>query len=79
MLSLISSVRECNIQRHLEAEREMLLLSFAFDKQNYARYGSYQHVSLHEIRRTEHPAFHDLKTKGYGGKHHWWYVFDHTR
>ena len=36
MLSLVSAVRECDIDRHLEAEREMICLAFAFDHQNYA-------------------------------------------
>ncbi len=67
MLALISSVRECDIERHLEAEREMISLSFGFDHQNYARYCSFQHVSLQELKRIQHPAFHDLQARGHGG------------
>ena len=40
MLSMISAVREGNLRRHLQAEREMLKLVFAFDHPNYARYCS---------------------------------------
>ncbi len=66
MLALILSVRECDKERHL-AEREMISLSFSFDHQNYARYCSFQHVSLQELKRIQHPAFHDLQARGHGG------------
>ncbi len=66
MLSLEAAVRECNIKKHLQAERELISLSFAFDHQNYARYGSYQHVFLHDLKRNNSVAFQDLKSKGMG-------------
>ena len=67
MPSLVSAVRECDIDRHLEAEREMICLAFAFDHQNYARYCSYQHVYLQDLKRKFHPAYQDLKSRGHGG------------
>ena len=39
MLALISSVREYQIERHLQAERALLPQLFAFGHINYARYG----------------------------------------
>ena len=37
LLALVSAVREKNLERHLQAEREMLKYCFAFDHINYAR------------------------------------------
>ncbi|MAG85790.1 MAG: hypothetical protein CMB97_00015 [Flavobacteriaceae bacterium] len=67
LLALVSAVRECDIDRHLEAEREMVSLAFAFDHQNYARYCSYQHVYLQDLKGKLDPAYHDLKSRGHGG------------
>ena len=39
MLALISSVRENQIERHLQAERALLPQMFAFGHINYVRYG----------------------------------------
>ena len=43
LFSLISAVRERNICRHLQAERQLLKLYFAFHHINYSRYMSFQH------------------------------------
>ena len=51
----------------MKAEREMISLAFAFDHQNYARYCSYQHVYLQDLKRKFHPAYQDLKSRGHGG------------
>eukprot|EP00794_Sanderia_malayensis_P009432 gene9432-biopygen7559 len=61
MLALVSAVREKDFERHLQAERQMLKLVFAFDHINYGRYNTYQHVFL---RRLE--AFNDLALRGHG-------------
>ena len=67
LLSLVSVVRECKIEQHLQAEKNLTYLAFAYDHQNYARYNTYQNVCLSNPKQTDHPAFHDLKTKGIGG------------
>ena len=66
LLALVSAVRENNIEKHLQAERQMLKQVFAFDHQKYARYLSYQHVFLRELQPNGHPAFKDLVNYGYG-------------
>ena len=38
LLGLVFAVRKKNLERHLQAEREMLKYIFAFDLRNYARY-----------------------------------------
>ena len=67
LLSLVSAVRECNIEQHIQAERNMIYLAFAYDHHNYARYNTYQNVYLSYLKQIDHPAFHDLKSKGIGG------------
>ena len=68
LLSLVSAVRECNIQQHLQAKRNIIYLAFAYGHQNYARYNIYQNVYLSHLKQIDHPAFHDLKNKGIGGR-----------
>ena len=46
LLSMVAAVRESNIELHLQAERNMTPLTFAFNHINYARYCTYQHVLL---------------------------------
>ena len=67
LLSLVSAVRECNIEQHLQAEQKMIYLTFAYDHPNYARFNTYQNVYLNYLKQTENPAFQDLKLKGIGG------------
>ena len=67
LLSLVSTVRECNIDQHPQSERNMTYLAFAYYLQNYSRYNIYQIVYLSHLKQIEHPTFHDLKTKGIGG------------
>ena len=47
----------------------MLKQLFAFDHQNYARYLSYQHVLLNDMRTTNVQAFQDLKVRGFGANY----------
>ena len=56
LLALVSAVGENNIEKHLQAERQMLKQVFAFDHQNYARYLSYQHVFLRELQKKWSPS-----------------------
>ena len=66
MLAIVSAVREGNLRRHIEAEREMLSLTFAFNHQDYARYCSYQHVFLQNMSQENEQAFRQLSEKGFG-------------
>ena len=50
LLSLVSAVRECNSEQHLQAERNMIYLAFAYGHQNYARYNTYQNVYLSYLK-----------------------------
>ena len=62
MLSFIASAREANIDLHSECERQFLSLAHAFDHVNYARWGSFQHVNMEEMKRLDTEAYQDLKT-----------------
>ena len=67
LLSLVSAVRECNLEEHLQAERKLVDLALAFDHQNYGRYNCYQNVFLRNLQQTSHPTFEELELKGLGG------------
>ena len=67
LLSLISSVRELSIARHLQAERNFLPQLFAFGHVNYARYLTYQHVCLQDLKSTNPKAWKELSDNGFGG------------
>ena len=67
LLAMISAVRECDLERHLQSERDMLKLTFAFDHQHYASYCIYQHVYLRNLEQQDHPAFMEMKERGFGG------------
>ena len=69
MLALVSAVRDNSFEKHLQAEREMLRLVFAFDHQNYARYLSYQHVMLNNLKSNSHAAYEDLRIRGFGANY----------
>ena len=66
MLALVSTVRESDIERHLQAEIVMVKQAFALDHQTYARYGAFQVSYLNNLRFTDHPADKDLMERGYG-------------
>ena len=66
MLAMVSAVREGDFYRHLQAERRMISLIFAFDHVNYARYNSYQHVYLTEVAKTNPRAFENLCVHAFG-------------
>ena len=66
MLAIVSAVRTGNIVQHLQAERRMLNLVFAFDHINYARYNSFQHVFLRKLPEVNPQAFQDLLDSGFG-------------
>ena len=56
MLASVSAVREGDIFKHLQAEREMLKLVFAFDYVHYARYNTYQHLTMCIMLDTTHTS-----------------------
>ena len=67
MLAMVLAVREGCLERHLQAEREMIKQVFSFGHHNYARYLSYQYVSLRSMEQHNHPAIINLKETGFGG------------
>ena len=67
MLSLISAVREKCIERHLAAERALIPKCFAFGHINYARYLTFQHIKLQDIKMNNKEAWDDLSQNGFGG------------
>ena len=66
MLSIVSAVRESHFERHIQAERQFLKLVFAFDHINYARYNSYQHLFLTNMKNENDGAYQDLVVNGSG-------------
>ena len=52
-VSLVPSVTESDIHRHLQAENMLLCNFFALDHQNYAHYGAFQHVNLQSLRKED--------------------------
>ena len=66
MLSLVSSVRESDIEWHLPAEDILTCESFALNHQNYACYGAFQHVNLQSLRKENKEQLNELKEKGFG-------------
>ena len=67
LLALVFAVCKKNLERHLQAEREMLKYIFAFDLRNYARYLSYQWVYLRSLEANNGPAVSHLKKRGFVG------------
>ena len=67
MLAMVSAVREGSLERHLQAERDMIKQVFAFGHHNYARYLSSQHVSVRSMEQRNHPAIQNLKENGFEG------------
>ena len=59
-------MHECNIDQHLQAERNMIFLAFGYDHQTYARYNTYQNAYLSNLKPIHLSAFHNLKIKGIG-------------
>ena len=51
MLCLITAVREKSIETHLAAEHALLPKCFAFGHINYARYLTFQHVNLQNVKK----------------------------
>ena len=60
ILALVSAVCEVDIERHIQAELQIV------DHPNYARYGTYHPTLLKHLCHASHPAYHDLLVKDYG-------------
>ena len=45
-VSLVPSVAESDIERHLQAENMLLCESFVLEHQNYVHYGAFEHADL---------------------------------
>ena len=66
LLGMISSVREHNIKRRMQAERALLPKLFAFGHPNYSRYLTYQHVMLQLLEKTNPNAWESIIKEGFG-------------
>ena len=60
LLALVSAVREGCIERHLQAERKLIHLAFAYDHPNYTRYYTYQNVYLTNLKQILLKKFADF-------------------
>ena len=63
---MIRSVRECNTEVHLEAERALLPQLVAFGHPNYSRYMTYQHALLEVHRISNTSIWKDLQENSFG-------------
>ena len=66
---MVSSIREGDIERHLQAKRDMLKTVFAFDHQSYSRYLGYQHHLLNDMKKKNTRAFQEIKLRGFGANY----------
>lgn len=66
LLALVSSVREGDTLRHLQAEHEKFKQVFAVEHQNYSRYLTYQHIILNDLQQRNTDEFLDLKNNAFG-------------
>ena len=64
---MIRSVRECNIEIHVEAERALLPQLFAFGHPNYSFHLTYQHALLEVHRISNISIWKVFKEKSFGG------------
>ena len=63
-LSRIAAYQDENIELHLQAQKELLTLLFAFNHQNYSRYLTYHHIELQALKQKFFSAYEQLKTYG---------------
>ena len=66
MLAIAFALRTGNSTQHLQAERQILKLIFAFDQIKHARYNSFQHVLLSNLSKDNPKAFDDLLKDRFG-------------
>ena len=51
LLSFISVVRESDIELHVQCERQFLNLAHAFNRMNYSRWETFQHIYLSSMKQ----------------------------
>ena len=78
MLSLVSSVRESDIEQHLQVENILICEIFALDHQNYSYYGAFQHVNLQSSRKEGKKTTQKSERKGIWCKFDWRCLFNNT-
>ena len=66
LLSQIIAYREKNKESHLQTQRDLLPLLFAFNHQTYSRYLTTHHVALTNLPSKNPSAYKDLQTYGIG-------------
>ena len=63
MLAIAFALQTGNSTQHLQTERQILKLIFAFDQIKHARYNSFQHVLLSNLSKdNQKPLTISLKT-----------------
>ena len=65
LLAMIRSVKECNSEMHLEAERTLLSQFFAFGYPDYSRYLTYQNALLEFHCRSNTSVWKYLTENGF--------------
>ena len=63
VLSLVSAARDNNFDLHLQAEKQMIPLTGAYDHYHYTRYLTYQHVLYSNLKHESSPEYRNLATK----------------
>ena len=66
MLAIAFALQTGNSTQHLQTERQILKLIFAFDQIKHARYNSFQHVLLSNLSKDNPKAFDDLLKDRFG-------------
>ena len=66
MLSFVASLRERNMELHLQALQHFIPLIFAFNHPNYLRYLTYSHILLSKLKTDGPGAYDDLFLYGPG-------------
>ena len=65
-LSQITAYQEENMELHLQAQHDLLLLLFVFNHQNYSRCLTFHHVELTNLPWKNPSVYKDLRTYGIG-------------
>ena len=66
MLSFVASLRDRNMELHLQALQHFIPLLFAFNHPNYSRYLTYSHILLSKLKTDDPDAYDDLFLYGPG-------------
>ena len=77
-VSVLPSVTESDIERHLQAENILFCESFALEQQNYAHYRAFQHVNLQSLRKEDKEKFNGPEGKGVWFTFYWMFHFSNV-